>query len=52
VDTALWITQFLLAALFLMSGIMKATQPREKLAERTPYVEDLTDGQLRWIGIL
>jgi uncharacterized membrane protein YphA (DoxX/SURF4 family) len=51
-DTALWIVQVLLALLFLMAGLMKATQPREKLAERTPYVEDLTDGQLRTIGIL
>lgn len=51
-DTALWIVQILLAALFLMSGLMKATQPREKLAERTPYVEDLTDGQVQQIGIL
>jgi uncharacterized membrane protein YphA (DoxX/SURF4 family) len=51
-ETALWIVQILLAALFLMSGLMKAMQPRKKLAERTPYVEDFTDGQIRTIGIL
>jgi hypothetical protein len=30
-DTALWMAQGFLALVFLYSGIMKATQPEEKL---------------------
>ena len=43
----------ILAATFLGSGLIKLTRPREKLASRfMPYMEDLTDGQARWIGTL
>jgi uncharacterized membrane protein YphA (DoxX/SURF4 family) len=51
-DTALWIAQILLALIFALTGIMKLVMPREQAAERAPYVEDLTDGQVRTIGIL
>ena len=51
-NTALWIAQILLALMFLMAGIIKATQPKEKLAEKTPYVEDLSDDTVRLIGVL
>jgi len=30
-NIALWVAQVLLAAMFLMAGIMKATQPIEEL---------------------
>ena len=49
---ALWIVTVLLALLFLASGTMKATTPREKLMPRMPYMEDLSSGQARIIGIL
>lgn len=32
----LWILQGVLAAMFVMAGAMKATQPREKLAASLP----------------
>jgi uncharacterized membrane protein len=51
-NTALWIDQILLAVLFFVVGMMKLVMPREQAAERAPYVEDLTDGQLRTIGVL
>ena len=51
-NTALWFAQILLALMFLMAGIIKATQPKEKLAEKTPYVEDLSDDTVRLIGVL
>jgi uncharacterized membrane protein YphA (DoxX/SURF4 family) len=51
-NTALWIVQILLALMFFMVGLMKITQPKEKAAERAPYVEDFSQGQLRLIGIL
>lgn len=35
-----------------MAGAMKLAQPKEKMAERMAFVEDLTEGQLRAIGVL
>ena len=51
-NIALWIVQALLAVVFAMAGAMKLAQPKEKLAERMAFVEDLTQGQLRAIGVL
>ena len=50
-NIALWIVQGLLAALFLMAGITKSTQPREKLAKQMPWVEDFSTPVLRLIGV-
>ncbi len=49
-NTVIWIVQGILADVFLAAGLMKLTQPREALKEKTPYVEDLTDGQVKAIG--
>lgn len=49
-NIALWIAAGLLAALFLGAGLAKMFQPREKLLEKTPWVEDFTDGQVKAIG--
>ena len=51
-NTAIWIAQGILAAVFLAAGLMKLTQPREALQEKTPYVEDFTDSQIKTIGTL
>lgn len=51
-NVALWIIQGLLAAAFLMAGIMKATQPKEKLAVNMAWVSDFSANQVRTIGIL
>mgnify|MGYP001820740438 CR=1 FL=1 len=51
-NIALWIVQALLAVVFSMAGAMKLAQPKEKMAERMAFVEDLTEGQLRAIGVL
>jgi uncharacterized membrane protein YphA (DoxX/SURF4 family) len=48
---ALWIVTILLALLFLVAGVTKSTNPREKLVARMPYMEDLSNGQARVIGI-
>ncbi len=50
-NIALWIVQGLLGAMFTMAGFMKATQPREKLAPKMPWVNDYTATQVRLIGI-
>ena len=51
-DIALWIAQALLALVFLMAGLMKLTQPKEKLAPNMPYVEDFSANTVRIIGLL
>lgn len=51
-NIALWIVQGLLALFFLMAGVMKATQPKEKLAGNMAWVEDFSAGQVKTIGIL
>ncbi|MEP7292335.1 MAG: DoxX family protein [Chloroflexota bacterium] len=52
-NTALWIVQILLALAFFMSGIMKITQPIDRLKVRMTYVESIHPSSLvRVIGTL
>ncbi len=51
-NTALWVVQVLLALTFLATGLMKVTQPIEKLAERMSWVKDSTPQRVRLIGTL
>lgn len=51
-DIALWIIASLLAAFFLRAGIMKLTQPKEKLAATWEFAEDLSPGVIKTIGTL
>ncbi|WP_436839119.1 DoxX family protein [Nonomuraea angiospora] len=50
-NVVLWIVQAVLAAMFGMAGVMKSTQPKDKLAPRLPWVEDFSAGTVRFIGI-
>ena len=50
--TALWVVQGLLAVLFLMVGVMKITQPIEKLAVRMAWVTRFSPSIVRLIGAL
>jgi uncharacterized membrane protein YphA (DoxX/SURF4 family) len=50
-DTALWVSQGLLAALFTMTGLMKLTQPKEKLAEKMAWAQDYEPSQIKKMGI-
>jgi len=52
VNVFLWIVQAILAAMFVMSGLMKSTQPKEKLAPKLPWVEDFSAGTVRFIGVV
>ncbi|SCF33583.1 DoxX-like family protein [Micromonospora purpureochromogenes] len=47
----LWIVQIVLAAAFVLAGVMKATQPKEKLTPNLPWVEDFSVGTVRLIGV-
>jgi uncharacterized membrane protein len=50
-NVALWIVQAVLAVAFGLAGVMKTTQPREKLGKSLPWVQDVSDGTLRLIGV-
>ena len=52
-DTALWIVQALLAAIFLVTGMIKLTQPRLKMAAGPMrWAADVSDVQFRAIGVV
>lgn len=50
-NIVLWIVQAVLAVAFVLAGVMKATQPKEKLAPKLPWVEDFSVGTVRLIGV-
>ena len=46
----LWVVQVLLAAMFLMTGLMKLTQPIEVLSASLPWVTSVPAFLVRFIG--
>ena len=50
-EVATWIVSGVLAALYLTAGVLKTTQPMEKLAGPMPWTTSLTSGQVRLIGV-
>jgi uncharacterized membrane protein len=46
----LWVLQIVLAAMFAMAGVMKTTQPKEKLAPKMPWVDDFSLATVKFIG--
>jgi len=51
-NVVLWILQWLLAVAFAIAGVLKSTQPKEKLAPRLPWVEDFSPATVRFIGVV
>lgn len=51
-NIALWVVQGLLAVGFGLAGVVKSTQPKEKLAANLPWVEDFSAGTVRLIGVV
>ena len=51
-NVVLWVLQIILALVFAAAGVMKATQPKEKLAARLPWVEDFSPAVVRFIGVV
>ena len=51
-NVVLWVLQGALAAIFVMAGVMKSTQPKDKLVKRLPWVEDFSPGTVRFIGAM
>ena len=48
---ALWVAQVLLAAMFLMTGGMKLSQPISALAAQLPWVTSVPEALVRFIGV-
>ncbi|MFI6875736.1 DoxX family protein [Streptomyces sp. NPDC050400] len=49
-NVLLWVLQGLPAAVFAMAGVMKTTQPIDRLADTLTYTKDLTPRTVRLIG--
>ena len=49
-NTALWIAQGLLAAAFLMAGLMKVVKSKEELSEQMGWVDDFSERVIKAIG--
>jgi uncharacterized membrane protein YphA (DoxX/SURF4 family) len=47
-----WIVTALVALAFLASGMMKLTQPKEKMSAQMKWVEDFDQNTIRGIGAL
>jgi uncharacterized membrane protein len=52
VNVVLWILQWVLAVAFAVAGVLKSTQPKEKLAPQMPWVEDFSPATVRFIGVV
>jgi uncharacterized membrane protein YphA (DoxX/SURF4 family) len=50
-NIAIWILQGVLGAMFMMSGTMKATSEKSKLAVKMPWVNDYSAGMVKFIGV-
>jgi uncharacterized membrane protein len=48
----LWIVQAILAALFATSGLEKVLQPKDKLAGKYPWMQDVSQATVRFIGVM
>ena len=51
-NVTVWVLQVLVASAFLLAGVIKTTQPRQKLATSMGWVEDFSDTGVRTIGVL
>jgi len=50
VNVLLWIFAALLAAMFLLAGLMKMTRPKEKLIPIMQWARTWSEGQLKALG--
>ncbi|GAA2364760.1 DoxX family protein [Dactylosporangium salmoneum] len=51
-NIVLWVLQIVLGAAFLMAGVMKTTQPKEKLAGNMTWVNRRSAGTVKFIGAM
>jgi uncharacterized membrane protein YphA (DoxX/SURF4 family) len=51
-NVIIWIVQIVLGVAFIVAGLAKATQPREKLVDRMGWVDDFSPVQVKGIGVI
>jgi len=51
-ETLVWVSQLLLAFMFLMAGAMKLIMAKEKFAEKMSWAENYSGFQIKLIGFL
>ena len=51
-NIALWIVQILLAVAFLGAGLMKLTQPKDKIAQSMAWAGDFSPTAIKLIGLV
>lgn len=51
-NIVLWVIAIVLAVAFGAAGLMKATTPKQKLAETMNWVEDFSDRTVKLIGVI
>lgn len=51
-NTMLWIVQIMLALVFGLTGLLKVTQPPERLATHMGWVDDVAPATVRLVGVL
>ncbi|WP_432986440.1 DoxX family protein [Dactylosporangium sp. CA-233914] len=49
-NVLLWVLQIVLGAAFLLAGLMKVSQPTEKLAKNMTWVNRYSTGTVRFVG--
>jgi len=49
-NVAIWVVQVLVGLAFITAGSLKLTQPRKKLQQNMPYLDDFSDSQTKGIG--
>jgi uncharacterized membrane protein YphA (DoxX/SURF4 family) len=52
VNIFLWIVAGVLAAMFLLAGVMKVTQPKEKLVAMMKWAVPVPEGQIKALGLV
>jgi urea transporter len=50
-DTAVWVMQWLVAAVMVLTGALKVLRPREKLAEKFKWAATWTDTNVKLLGL-
>lgn len=50
-NTALWIAQLISGAMFILAGLAKSTQPKDKLAKNMPWANNFSAIQVKLIGL-
>ncbi len=51
-NIVLWVLQGLLGAAFIAAGLMKATQPKEKLPANMTWTQRRSAGTIKFIGVM